>query len=123
MSSAVFKYPEQLVSTEWLAHNLADTSLRIFDCTTYLRYTPGTGKPYRVESGREDYNKAHIPGSAYIDLQLDLSDNDSPFRFTILPPAPLAERFAAQGISDTSRVILYSRANMQWATRVWWMLR
>jgi thiosulfate/3-mercaptopyruvate sulfurtransferase len=123
MSNAVFKYPEQLVSTEWLACNLADTSLRVFDCTTHLRYTPGTGKPYRVESGREDYDKAHIPGSAFIDLQSDLSDNNSPFRFTILPPDLLAERFAAQGISQSSRVILYSRANMQWATRVWWMLR
>jgi thiosulfate/3-mercaptopyruvate sulfurtransferase len=40
---------------------------------------------------------------------------------------PGAEDFAAAmsrfGVGDRSRVILYSTAAPQWATRVWWMLR
>jgi thiosulfate/3-mercaptopyruvate sulfurtransferase len=40
-----------------------------------------------------------------------------------LPAEDLAARFGALGIGDDSRVVLYSRANMQWATRIWWMLR
>lgn len=123
MAPVEFKHPEALVSAEWLADNLHEPNLRVFDCTTYLRYTPGMGKPYRVESGRADYDAGHIPGSAFLDLQNDLSDNDSPFRFTILSPDALAERFAAHGIGDGTRVILYSRENMQWAMRIWWMLR
>jgi len=123
MTEHTYKYPNAIVTTDWLAENLEAPNLRIYDCTTYLRYTPGTDKPYNVESGRADYDIAHIPNSAFLDLQADLSDNASPFRFTILPPDELARKFAAQGIGDQTRVVLYSRANMQWATRVWWMLR
>ena len=81
------------------------------------------GSPYRVVSGCSDYDAGHIPNSAYLDLQGDLSLSDSPYRFTLPDVADLAERFQAHGIGDGSRVILYSRANMQWATRIWWMLR
>lgn len=123
MTSHKFQHPEALVTADWLEAHLADPALRIYDCTTYLRYTPGTGKPYNVESGRADYDEGHIPNSAFLDLQADLSNNESPFRFTILPPDEQAARFAAHGVDDTTRVILYSRGNMQWATRVWWMLR
>ena len=38
-------------------------------------------------------------------------------------PEVLAAAFAAKGIGDDSRVVLYSRETIQWATRVWWMLR
>ncbi|MCB1510891.1 MAG: sulfurtransferase [Hyphomicrobiaceae bacterium] len=123
METTSFRYPDALVTADWLSAHLEDPGLRIYDCTTYLRYTPGTGKPYTVESGRADYDAGHIPNSAFLDLQADLSDNRSGLRFTILPPDALADRFAAHGIGDDSRVILYSRGNMQWATRVWWMLR
>ena len=38
------------------------------------------------------------------------------------PPSELAKRLKAVGVSDDTHVVLYSRGNMQWATRVWWML-
>jgi thiosulfate/3-mercaptopyruvate sulfurtransferase len=123
MSEPTYLFPEAIVSTAWLADNLSDPSLRIFDCTTYLHYETGTGRPYKVVSGRADYDTSHIPGSAFIDLQGDLSDGASPYRFTMLEPRELAERFGRLGISDGVRVILYSRENIQWSTRVWWMLR
>ena len=118
-----FQHPDQLVSTEWLAQNLSDPKLRIFDCTTYLIYETGTGRPYRVESGRADYEKAHIPGSGFIDLQGEFSDTKSKFRFTMPAPDDLARAAAAKGIGEGTRVVLYSRKSTQWATRVWWMLR
>src|SRR4029453_1786868 len=90
---------------------------------TYLHYETGTGRPYRVESGRSDYDKKHIPGSAFLDLQGELSDGSSPFNFTVPALDDLAARFAAKGIGAGTRVVLYARGNMQWATRVWWMLR
>ncbi len=118
-----YRYPEAVVSTEWLEAHMADPTLRIFDCTIYLQYETGTGRPYTVVSGRADYGAGHIPGSAFIDLQAELSDNTSPYRFTMLPWDRLAEAFGRCGVADGTRVILYSRANMQWATRIWWMLR
>ncbi len=121
--SARFLHPEQIVSTEWLSAHLDDPDLRIFDCTTYLIYETGTGRPYRVESGRKDYDSGHIPGSGFLDLQGELSDTSAPTNFMMLPPAELASRVAAKGIGDGTRVVLYSRKASQWATRIWWMLR
>ncbi len=118
-----YAHPDAIVDTSWLADNLRDPSLRLFDCTTYLRYETGTGRPYRVESGRADYDKGHIPGSAFLDLQGELSDTSARFNFTMPALDDLAARFAAKGIGEGTRAVLYSRGSMQWATRVWWMLR
>ncbi len=118
-----YRDPKALVKTEWLAANLADPKLRVFDCTTYLIYESGTGRPYRVESGRADYDKGHIPGTGFLDLQGELSDTSKPTNFMMPAIEDLARRFAAKGIGDDTRVVLYSRKSIQWATRVWWMLR
>ena len=118
-----YAHPDAIVDTQWLADNLRDPSLRAFDCTTHLRYETGTGRPYRVESGRADYDRGHIPGSAFLDLQGELSDSSARFNFTMPALDDLAARFAAKGVGDGTRAVLYARGNMQWATRVWWMLR
>lgn len=110
-----------LVDPAWLAARLGEPRLRIFDCTVHLR--PAVPGPYRVESGRADYDRAHIPGAAFLDLQRDLSDPRSPLRFTLPASAPLAAAFGAAGISAQDWVVLYSSTLPMWATRVWWMLR
>ena len=120
---AAYAHPEAIVSTAWLAANLSDPSLRIFDCTTYLLYESGTGRPYMIKSGREDYDAGHVPGAGFLDLQGELSDRTSRFNFTMPAPDDLAARLAACGIGDGTRVVLYSRKTPQWATRVWWMMR
>ena len=94
MAEPTYRYPDQLVSTEWLAANGELADLRVYDCTTYLHYEEGTGRPYSVVSGRADYDGGHIPGSAFLDLQGDLSVSDSPFRFTMPALDDLARRFA-----------------------------
>ena len=117
-AAARYAHPDAIVDTQWLADSLRDPSLRIFDCTTYLRYETGTGRPYRVESGRADYDKGHIPGSAFLDLQGELSDNSARFNFTVPALDDLAARFAAKGVGAGRRVVLYSRRSVHWATRV-----
>ncbi|MEM1299665.1 MAG: rhodanese-like domain-containing protein [Pseudomonadota bacterium] len=118
-----WKYPDAIVSGAWLEANLGDPSLRIYDCTTYLRYEEGTGRPYRVESGRADWEAGHIPGSAYLDLQADFSDDAAPTRFMRLSPEATASAFARLGVGLETRVILYARKSPVWAARFWWMLR
>ena len=102
--------------------HLNDRALRLFDCTTYL-IAPDEQSAYTVKSGHEDYLGGHIPGAAYLNLQAELSLNNSPYRFTMPPLEDLAARFAKQGVDESSRVVLYSRGSAQWATRIWWMLR
>lgn len=121
--SAAWCHREAIVTGEWLEAHLSDTDLRVYDCTTYLRYEEGSGRPYRVESGRKDWESGHIPSSMYLDLQADFSDKAAPTNFMRLSPEATAAVFARHGVEENTRVILYSRASPQWATRFWWMLR
>ncbi len=118
--------PDTLVSTDWLDEHRDDPDLRLFECTAYLDYLPpGQDAPYRVVSGRSDYEKDHIKGAGFLDVQDELSDPSSPshLRFTALPAEALANAFGRRGIGDQCRVVLYARGRIVWATRVWWLLR
>lgn len=110
-----------LVSTAWLAGNLGDRDLRVFDVTVHLR--PATPGPYRIESGRADYEAAHIPGAGFLDLAHDLSDPDAPLPFTMPSLDRLARALGAAGVKRGARVVAYATTSPMWATRLWWMLR
>jgi thiosulfate/3-mercaptopyruvate sulfurtransferase len=126
MSTATggFAHPEFLIETEARASPLGEPKLVSLDGTTHLIPDPKT--TYTVKPGREDFEKGHIPGAEFVDLQADLSDNTGRYgklRFML----PSAEAFAAAmgrfGVGENSRVVLYSTTAPQWAARVWWMLR
>lgn len=110
-----------LVSTAWLGDHLGDPDLRIFDVTVHLRPAPPAA--YRIESGRADYEAAHIPGAAFLDLARDLSDPDGATPFTMPSLARLAEALGAAGVKRGARVVAYATTTPMWATRLWWMLR
>jgi thiosulfate/3-mercaptopyruvate sulfurtransferase len=112
-----------LISTRDLAERLAGGrgALRIFDATVHLR--PASPGPYSVESGRADYEAAHIPSAAFADLSTDLSDSTSPLRFTLPSATRLEAALSALGLSPGDDCVLYSSTSPMWATRLWWMLR
>ena len=123
MSEINWKFPEYISSFEWLNNNLDNKKVRIFDCTTYLLYQDeDPSLPYIVESGFREYQISHIKNSSYLDLQKDLSDNSSKFRFTLPDYHTLAKNFSNLGVGDDFHIVLYSRNGLQWATRIWWML-
>jgi thiosulfate/3-mercaptopyruvate sulfurtransferase len=121
MPSEGFLHPEFLIETGELEKRLGDPDCVILDSTTHL--IPDPKITYQVVPGRADFEKAHIPGAQFVDLQKDLSDNAQRFRFML----PDAQSFAAAmgrfGVGPRSRVVLTSSANPWWATRVWWLLR
>ncbi|MCO5121510.1 MAG: rhodanese-like domain-containing protein [Burkholderiaceae bacterium] len=121
-SQRSFRNPGALCNTAALAARLEDPGLRIFDCTTWL-IADSDDDPYRVANALPEYRQAHVPGSAYLDLQAELSDSGSRFRFTLPEPKALAAAFGRHGIGDDAEVVLYSRNSLQWAARIWWMLR
>jgi thiosulfate/3-mercaptopyruvate sulfurtransferase len=117
------RHPEALVQTDWLEAHLHDPELRTFECTTWLRPAePGAGVPYHPEAGRADYETGHIPGAGFLDLPGELSRQDAPVHFMMLPPEQLAAVMGRHGVGDGCRIVLYSRDRIMWATRVWWML-
>ena len=116
-------HPEALVQTDWLEPHLHDRDLRIFECTTWLRpAAPGEAVPYHPQAGRADYETGHIPGAGFLDLPGELSRGDAAVHFMMLPPERFAQVMGRHGVGDGTRVVLYSRDRIMWATRVWWML-
>jgi len=112
---------DTLIEADWLIRHLDDPQLRILECSvTFVDAADGT---ISFHSGRADWEKGHIPGSAFADLIDDLADPESQLDFTL----PSAERFAsgmgALGVGQGTQVVLYDRTYGMWATRLWWMLR
>ena len=112
--------PDRLVSTAWLAENLAHPDLRIFDCSVTL--VP-SGSGVKPESGRAAWKQAHVPGSGFADLLEDLSDKTQPLPIMMPPAAQFAAVMGRYGVGAGSAVVLYDSGPHTWATRVWWMLR
>lgn len=112
---------DTLVEADWLLHQLDDPALRILECS--VAFEDAADGTISFYSGRGDWQKSHIPGSAFADLLGDLSDSESELQFML----PSAERFAhamgALGVGQGTRVVLYDRTWNMWATRLWWMLR
>jgi thiosulfate/3-mercaptopyruvate sulfurtransferase len=117
-----FVHPEYLVTTGWLAQHLSDPGVRIVDCTTHLPPLPDFSR-YDVVSGRADFEKAHIPGATFIDIEHDLSTPHPRLHFMLCSPEHFAAAMSRCGIANDTRVVTYSTANHWWATRLWWMLR
>jgi len=111
-----------LIDARSLASELGDLRLRIIDSTAFLRREVADG-PYTVESGRESYEQAHIPGAVFADVAGDLSDPDSPFRLALPSPARFARAMGNLGVGPGVRVVAYAQQSPMWATRLWWMLR
>ncbi len=101
-----------LVGTQWLATH-AETVV-IADVRWYL-----DGR-----SGREAYDRSHIPGARFVDLDADLSG--PPTRDGGRHPLPAPEHFAAAmgrlGIGDDTAVVAYDDVGGVVASRLWWML-
>lgn len=114
----------ELISTAELAEILGQADLRLFDCTTYLEPAPeGSSQPYLDVPGRHTFEAGHIPGADFLDLQGEFSDPDTTLRFMMPDAAHLERAFGRHGVSNGSRVVLYSIGTPMWATRFWWMLQ
>ena len=109
-----------LVETDWLEKNYNNSNIRIFDCTVWLN--PHPNKIYVIESGKKDYDEAHIPNSDFLDMG-EISIKNKPYPFMMPDNVTFDEVMSSKGVGPDTHVILYSRVNIQWATRVWWMLR
>lgn len=105
-----------LVTTDSLAAHLGDPHIRVVDARWSL-FEPG--------KGRAAYDAAHIPGAAFLDVELDLASprGEGPGRH----PLPTAERFAAamarSGVNADTHVVAYDFGDGSIAARVWWLLR
>jgi thiosulfate/3-mercaptopyruvate sulfurtransferase len=105
---------EALVTTEWLDAELGAPDLRVVDASYYL---PELGRNALTE-----FERAHIPGAVFLDLAT-LADSSSPLPSTVPTAAQFADRMAAMGIGNDTRVVLYDDSPLHSAARAWWLMR
>ena len=91
-----------LVTTDWLSQHLNDSKVVIL----------------HVAANRAAYDAGHIPGAHFLPLS-DLVVNRDGVPNELPPPADLKKVIEAAGVSDDSRVILYSDAAVLPATRAY----
>jgi len=109
-----YAHPEALVSTDWLAAHLADPQVRVLDSSFKL---PGI-----TPTAREDYERGHIPGAVFFDID-DICAPGASLPHMIPSPELFARKVGALGIGNDTRVIVYDGAGLSSAGRAWWMLR
>jgi len=109
-----YAHPEALVDTEWLAARLDDPHVRVVDASFKL---PGI-----TPTAREDYDRGHIPGAMFFDID-DIAEPGISLPHMIPSPELFAQKMGALGIGDDDRVIVYDSAGLSSAGRAWWMLR
>ncbi|HVC84732.1 MAG TPA: sulfurtransferase [Solirubrobacteraceae bacterium] len=102
-----------------LQAQLGDPQLRVFDCTVVIELGPDG---VSLRSGRDAWEREHIPGAGFLDLIDELAAAHPALHFMLPPPEQFAEVMAAHGLGDDARVVLYDSQNGAWAARVWWML-
>jgi thiosulfate/3-mercaptopyruvate sulfurtransferase len=105
---------DSLVTTEWLAHEMGASDLRIVDAS---RHMADTGRNASAE-----YAAAHIPGAVFMDLG-ELVDIAAPVENTLPSAAKFASRMQTLGLGDGSRIVLYDDSAIHSAARAWYMLR
>jgi len=102
--SKQYAHPEALVSTDWVAKNLHDTTIRI------------------VESNEDIllYDTGHIPNSVKIDWIADLND---PVIRDYLTPEKFAQLLSSKGIGPETTVVFYGDKSNWWACYAFWVFQ
>jgi len=105
------------VDSQWLSSRLDDPKVVVVDCRFKLS-DPNWGE--------EQYNKSHIRGAYYLNLDRDLSGEVKSHggRHPLPDPNILAQKLANMGIvKHETLVVAYDDSRFAFASRLWWLLR
>jgi thiosulfate/3-mercaptopyruvate sulfurtransferase len=109
-----------IVTPTWLFAHLASPAIKILDCTTHILAQP-VG-PSKIESGRAQYLKGHIPGAQHVCMEQDFSEPDARFAFTVPDPDTFNRLMQRLGIHNDDHVVLYGHQQLSVVTRIWFVL-
>ena len=102
-----------LVTAQWLKAQSADEII-IFDATYFL--------PTMGRDGRSEYNKAHIPGAVFFDID-GIKDEASDLPHMIPSVQHFQDAMQNLGLNAGQQVVVYDNSPFLSSARAWWMLR
>jgi thiosulfate/3-mercaptopyruvate sulfurtransferase len=104
-----------IIDKEWLLKNLHE-QVRVIDCSFSLGNS---------EKGRQEYEKSHIPGAIYFDLEKDLSGAAEKHggRHPLPNIDDFIQKLEQAGIDERTTVIAYDQGEGAFAARFWWLLQ
>ncbi len=101
---AEYAHPEVMVSTDWVARNLKNPSVRVVE----------------VDVDTKAYDEGHIPGAVCWAWNTLLCDT---VRQDIIPKAEFENLMGSSGISNETTVVLYSDNNNWFVAKAFWPLK
>ena len=106
----------QLITAKSLNDLLGNPDLRIADTRFDLT---------NLDAGRQLYDRGHIPGAIFFDLDSDLSGPVDLHggRHPLPDIHVLADELGKRGVSNDHQVVVYDAEDGMFAGRLWWMLR
>ena len=104
------------MSAKDLQTGLANPGWVVADCRSELA---------DLDAGRRAYERGHIPGAVFLDLDIDLASpvTSETGRHPLPDVETLGERLGKLGIGNGSTVVVYDGGNGALAARAWWVLR
>jgi len=99
-----YKHPEVLVTTDWVAQNLAHPGQRLVE----------------VDVDTTSYDRGHIPGAVAWNWQTQLQD---PVRRDLIEKSELERLLGQSGISNETTILLYGDNNNWFAAYAFWQLK
>lgn len=108
------EYGNWIVETDWLASHLNAPDIIVLDAT----WRP----PSAEVSARADYEREHIPGAIYFDID-KVADSASSLPHMLPSAVQFSSMMRKMGIGDGMRIVIYDREGLFSAARAWWMFR
>ncbi|HET9397352.1 MAG TPA: 3-mercaptopyruvate sulfurtransferase [Sphingomicrobium sp.] len=105
---------DTLVSTQWLANNLAEPDIAIVDSSAFL---PTDGRDPNAE-----FLGAHIPGALFLDINA-VADRSNPAPHMLPSAADFGKAMTELGVGRDDRIVVYDNSPLRTAARGWFMFR
>lgn len=119
-ASAVEKVPA-VVTADWLKPRIHSLDICVVEASLKMVRDPVL--PFRIVSFEGEWQSRRLPGSVYFNVYADGSDLAEALPFALLPADRFAWSASLRGIRSSAHIIVYSRDDVIWSARAWWLLR